>query len=345
MSASQVPGSRPEPVNVVVTGAAGQIGYSLMFRLVAGATTGEIWGERQVNIRMLETPAGAEKAQGCVLELQDCAFPLLGEVTVHTDPMEAFKDADAAFLVGAKPRAAGEERADLLAANGSIFGPQGTAIGTVASPDIKVIVVGNPANTNAAIAAAAAKQANPAISERQFTALTRLDHNRALAQMAEALQVPVSSLQRMTIWGNHSTTQFPDIAELLVDGEAGVVETRVDAQWVSDTFIPRVANRGAEIIEVRGSSSAASAANAAIHHMRDWVQGTTGDDWVSVALPSSGEYGVPEGLVCSFPCRSVNGQWEVVEGLELSEQQRERIQASVAELQAEWDTVQQLGLV
>lgn len=323
------------PVTVTVTGAAGQIGYSLLFRLA----TGEVFGQRKVNLRLLETEEGAKVAKGVAMELADCAFPLLGEVTISTDPAEGFKGANAAFLVGAKPRQKGEERSDLLQANGKIFAPQGKAIGEVAADGIRVLVVGNPANTNAAIVAAHAQGVAP----QQITALTRLDHNRALAQIAEKLDVAVTDLTNMTVWGNHSATQFPDVTELKVKGEpAG---DKLDDQWVNDEFIPRVAKRGAEIIEVRGRSSVASAASAACDHMRTWINGTAGNDWVSVALPSDGSYGVPEGLVSSFPCRSVDGQWEIVQGLELSDDQRDRINNSVAELQEELDAVKSAGLV
>lgn len=331
------PGNRQ---TVAVTGAAGQIAYSLLFRLAAG----EVYGpDTVVDLRLLEIPAAVTAAQGVALELQDCAFPLLGDVTVTDDAAVAFRGADAAFLVGAKPRGKGAERSELLADNGGIFGPQGRALADHAAPGVRVLVVGNPANTNAAIAAASG-----GLAPGQVTALTRLDHNRAVAQVAAKLGVPVTGLARMTVWGNHSTTQFPDITEL-VDAATGAPLADalggVDGAWSTGEFIPRVANRGAEIIGVRGSSSAASAANAAVDHMRDWVQGTPDGDWVSVALASDGSYGVPEGLVSSFPCRSVDGAWQIVQGLELSAEQRSRIDASVAELSEEWATVQQLGLL
>lgn len=324
-----------DPITVTITGAGGQIGYSLLFRIAAGAA----FGERPVNLRLLETSAGAQTARGVAMELADCAFPLLRSVTITSDVREGFAGCDAAFLVGAKPRQEGEERADLLAANGAIFGPQGQALNEVASTDVRVLVVGNPANTNAGIVRAHA----PNIPANHITALTRLDHNRALAQVAEKISVPVDSLTRMTVWGNHSASQFPDVTELRASGQP--VAAQLDSAWVSDEFIPRVAKRGAEIIQVRGRSSAASAASAAIDHMRDWFAGTPEGDWVSVALPSDGSYGVPEGLISSFPCRSVDGEWEIVGGLEISEEQRARIDVSVAELQDEWAAVQSAGLV
>lgn len=323
------------PITVTVTGAAGQIGYSLLFRLA----TGEVFGQRKVNLRLLETEEGAKTAEGVAMELADCAFPLLANVDISTDPAAGFKGANAAFLVGAKPRQKGEERSDLLAANGKIFAPQGKAIGEVAADDVRVLVVGNPANTNAGIVAAHAQGVDP----KHVTALTRLDHNRALAQVADKLQVSVTDLTNMTVWGNHSATQFPDVAELKINGE--LAASKLDAAWINDEFIPRVAKRGAEIIEVRGRSSAASAASAACDHMRTWLAGTAENDWVSVALPSDGSYGVPEGLVSSFPCRSKNGEWEIVQGLELGDEQRQRLNKTVAELQDEWDAVKAAGLV
>lgn len=322
-------------VTVTVTGAGGQIGYSLLFRIAKG----EVFGDRVVNLRLLETESGVQAARGVALELSDCAYPLLGEVTITSDINEGFKGANAVFLVGAKPRQKGEERADLLAANGKIFGPQGKAIAEHAADDVRVIVVGNPANTNAAIVAAHAKGLDP----RRVTALTRLDHNRGLAQVAEKLDVAVRDLKKMIVWGNHSATQFPDVAELTLNGEK--IADKLDESWVDEEFIPRVAKRGAEIIEVRGRSSAASAANGALDHMRDWVNGTPEGDWVSVALPSDGSYGIPEGLVFSFPCRSVNGEWEIVQGLEISPAQQERIDANVKELQEEKAAVEAAGLL
>ncbi|MBC2681086.1 malate dehydrogenase [Corynebacterium sp. 4HC-13] len=333
--AVDTPAGEQQPVNVAVTGAAGQIGYSLLWRLV----NGEVFGARRVNLRLLEVGPGLKAAKGVAMELMDSAFPLLSDITITDDPMVGFKDAHSVFLVGAKPRQAGQERADLLAANGGIFGPQGKALNEVASRDVRVLVVGNPANTNAAILAANA----PDIDPRQITAMTRLDHNRALGQLAQKLDVPVTSLSRMTVWGNHSASQFPDVSELLVDGKPAA--DQLDKNWLTDEFIPRVAKRGAEIIEVRGHSSAASAASCAIDHMRDWFNGIPEGDWVSVARPSDGSYGVPEGIVSSFPCRLVDGQWEIVQGLAIDEFQRERIDATVAELVEEFDTVKELGLL
>lgn len=322
------------PVTVTVTGAAGQIAYSLLFRIAAG----NVFGDRRVNLRLLEIPAGRRAAEGVAMELSDAALPHLGEIVVTDDAAEGFAGADAAFLVGAKPRGKGEERSDLLIGNGGIFGPQGRAIAENAAPGVKVLVVGNPANTNAAILAAHA-----GLPRGQVTAMTRLDHNRGLSQIGQKLDVAPARLSRMTVWGNHSSTQFPDVAELQLDGSP--VADQLDDAWVAGEFIPRVANRGAEIIEVRGSSSAASAASAAVDHMRDWVAGTPEGDWTSVALESDGSYGVPEGVVCSFPCRSVDGRWEIVQGLELSDDQQERLTATVEELQAEWKTVKDAGMV
>ncbi|MEY8567114.1 malate dehydrogenase [Corynebacteriaceae bacterium 7-707] len=322
------------PVTVTVTGAAGQIAYSLLFRIAAG----DAFGDRPVALRLLEIPDARRAAEGVAMELSDSAFPLVHSITVTDDQDEGFAGADAVFLVGAKPRGKGEERSDLLIGNGRIFGPQGRAIARNASPDVRVLVVGNPANTNAAIL-----DAHAGLGAGQVTAMTRLDHNRALAQLADRLGVRTTQLTNMTVWGNHSPTQFPDVAELRLDGEP--VADSLDRSWVDDEFIPRVAKRGGEIIEVRGSSSAASAASSAVDHMRDWVRGTPEGDWVSVALRSDGSYGVPEGLFASFPCRSVDGTWEIVQGLELDERQRERIRTSVEELESERDTVRDAGML
>ena len=326
------------PVTVTVTGAAGQIAYSLLFRIAAG----NVFGDRRVNLRLLEIPAGRRAAEGVAMELSDAALPHLGEIVVTDDAAEGFAGADAAFLVGAKPRGKGEERSDLLIGNGGIFGPQGRAIAENAAPGVKVLVVGNPANTNAAILAAHA-----GLPRGQVTAMTRLDHNRGLSQIGQKLDVAPARLSRMTVWGNHSTTQFPDITELVDDTGRPLAEDLggPEGTWNTDEFIPRVAKRGAEIISVRGSSSAASAASAAVDHMRDWVAGTPEGDWTSVALESDGSYGVPEGVVCSFPCRSVDGRWEIVQGLELSDDQQERLTATVEELQTEWETVKDAGMV
>lgn len=323
-----------DPITVTVTGAAGQIAYSLLFRIAAG----EVFGDRTVNLRLLEIPAATQAAEGVAMELTDSALPWVGEIVVTDDPVEGFKDADAVFLVGAKPRGKGEERSDLLVGNGGIFGPQGDAIGAHASPEVKVLVVGNPANTNAAIL-----NAHAGLPRGQVTAMTRLDHNRALGQVAQKLRVATGRLGQMTVWGNHSSTQFPDVTELQLDGAP--VADQLDTAWLEDEFIPRVANRGAEIIEVRGSSSAASAASAAVDHMRDWMAGTPDGKWVSVALESDGSYGVPEGLVFSFPCRSADGRWEIVQGLEITDRQRERIDNTAEELQSELGTVKKAGVL
>jgi len=319
---------------VTITGAAGTIGYALAFRVAAGDMLG---ADEPVRLRLLEIPAAVAATEGVAMELADGAYPLLRDVDVTDDPAVAFDGAHVALLVGARPRSAGMERADLLAANAGIFGPQGAAIAAHADPSVRALVVGNPANTNAAIAAAAAD----GVPAERFTAMTRLDHNRALARLAEHLGEPVGDLTRVTIWGNHSSTQVPDPSSVLVRGEP----VALDPAWVSDVFIPAVAGRGAAIIAARGASSAASAASAAIDHVRDWVRGTPDGDWVSVALPSRGEYGVPEGIVCSFPAVSRDGRWEVVEGLTRSEDVRSRMHATVAELVAERDAVRELGLL
>lgn len=322
------------PVTVTVTGAAGQIAYSLLFRVAAG----DAFGDRPVALRLLEIPDARRAAEGVAMELSDSAFPLVDSITVTDDPEEGFAGADAVFLVGAKPRGKGEERSDLLIGNGKIFGPQGQAIARNASPDVRVLVVGNPANTNAAIL-----DAHAGLSAGQVTAMTRLDHNRALAQLAEKLGTSTTRLTNMTVWGNHSSTQFPDIAELRMDGDP--VAESLERTWVDEEFIPRVAQRGSEIIDVRGSSSAASAASSAVDHMHDWFHGTPEGDWVSVAMRSDGSYGIPEGLFASFPCRSVNGTWEIVQGLELDERQQQRIRATADELSSELNTVREAGML
>ena len=325
------------PKRVAVTGAAGQIGYSLLFRIAAGEMLGP---DQPVILQMLEIPPAMDALQGVVMELEDCAFPLLAGMVTTTDPREAFADADIALLVGAMPRKEGMQRSDLLEANGGIFKPQGEALSEVASRDVKVLVVGNPANTNALIALNNAKDLDP----RQFTAMTRLDHNRALSQLAKKTGVPVSEIRKMTIWGNHSSTQYPDLFHCEIGGRSAY-EVVGDHTWVEEEFIPTVAERGAAIIRARGASSAASAANAAIDHVRDWVLGTPEGDWVSMAVPSDGSYGVPEGLVSSFPCACRDGEWQIVQDLEIDEWSRQRIDASVAELEAERNTVRELGLI
>ena len=329
--------SAPTPVTVTVTGAAGQIGYAALFRIAAGAMLGH---DTPVVLRLLELPASVRAAEGVVMELDDGAFPLLAATEIYDDPVKAFDGVDVALLVGARPRSKGMERADLLSANAEIFATAGTALNEGAAGDVRVLVVGNPANTNALVASAHA----PDIPRDRFTALTRLDHNRAVAALARHARVPVTEVTRMTIWGNHSPTQYPDIFHAHVAGRSGA-DYAADTRWLTDDFIPTVARRGTAIIEARGSSSAASAANGAIDHIDDWVHGTPSDDWTSVALPSPGVYGVDEGLVCSLPCRSVNGRWEIVEGLDVNEFSRARIDASVAELRAERAAVASLGLL
>ena len=325
---------------ITITGAGGQIGYALLFRIAAGDLLGP---DEKVRLRLLEIPQGLGAAEGAARELQGGAFGLLEHVEVTDDAAVGFDGCDLALLVGARPRGPGMERADLLAANGGIFGPQGAAIAANAAAGVRVTVVGNPANTNALIAAAAAD----GVPAERFTALTRLDENRARAQLAHTLGAPVHTVRRVLIWGNHSATQFPDISHATVGGRpvAEALEQIVGdvPAWLDQTFIPRVAKRGAEIIEVRGSSSVASAASATIDHVRDWVQGT--DDWTSAGVVSHGEYGVPEGLISSFPVRSVDGEWQIVDGLEVSDWARTRIDASVAELLQERETVQALGLL
>ncbi|ARJ06306.1 malate dehydrogenase [Cnuibacter physcomitrellae] len=323
------------PVTVTVTGAGGQIGYALLFRIAAGDMLG---ASTPVRLRLLEVPQGLASAEGAALELQDGAFPLLESLEVTDSPERAFDVTNIALLVGSRPRTAGMERADLLAANGGIFGPQGAALNAHAADDVRVLVVGNPANTNALIA----QQNAPDIPADRFTALTRLDHNRALAQLAAKLEVPVSSVRDVTIWGNHSTTQYPDVFHALA--EERPVRDLVDEAWLAEEFIPRVAGRGAEIIDARGSSSAASAASAAIDHVRDWVHGTR-NGWTSVALPSTGAYGVPEGIVSSFPVHSIDGRWVVVEGLDVNAFSRRRIDLSVDELLEERAAVAARGLL
>jgi len=320
---------------IAVTGAAGQIGYALLFRLAAGA----VYGDEPVRLRLLEIPPALPALEGVVMELDDCAFNTLAAVDITDDPRTAFDGADAALLVGARPRAKGMERADLLEANGAIFSAQGKALGEVAGSDIRVVVTGNPANTNALIASAHA----PDIPAARFTALTRLDHNRALAQLAARAEVPVSTIEHLAIWGNHSASQYPDATRATADGRR-VLDIIDDEAWVREDFIPTVAQRGAAIIAARGSSSAASAANATIEHLRDWVHGTSGQ-WVSMAVPSNGEYGVPEGLISSFPCTVDGGEHRIVEGLEIDAFSRERIDASVRELAEEREATRALGLL
>jgi malate dehydrogenase len=325
------------PVNVAVTGAAGQIGYALLFRVASGQMLGE---DVQVNLRLLEIPDALEAAEGTAMELVDCAFPLLREIDITADPKEAFDGCNVALLVGARPRGKGMERSDLLEANGGIFKPQGEAINEGAADDIRVLVVGNPANTNCLIANANA----PDVPAERFSAMMRLDHNRALAQLASKLEVPVSEITKMSVWGNHSPTQYPDLVHAEVGGRSAW-DAVDDEQWIGDEFIPTVAKRGAAIIDARGASSAASAASAAVDHVRDWVRGTPDGDWVSMAVPSDGSYGVAEGLVSGFPCTCSGGEWSIVEGLEIDDFSRQRIDTSVAELTEERDAVEGLGLL
>ncbi len=321
------------PVNVTVTGAAGQIGYALLFRIVSGQLLGP---DVPVRLRLLEITPALKAAEGTAMELNDGAFPLLAGIDITDDLKTAFDGANVALLVGARPRTAGMERGDLLQANGGIFGPQGKAINEHAASDIKVLVVGNPANTNALIA----QHSAPDVPASRFTAMTRLDHNRALSQLGAKLEVPVSRIEHMTIWGNHSATQYPDLYNTLVNGRSAAEQ--VDEEWLTGTFIPTVAKRGAAIIEARGASSAASAASAAIDHVHDWVNGT---DWTSAAVVSDGSYGVAEGLISSFPVRSVNGEWEIIQGVPVNDFSRGKIDASVAELAGERDAVRELGLI
>jgi malate dehydrogenase len=321
------------PVTVTVTGAAGQIGYALLFRIASGQLLGP---DVRVRLRLLEITPALKAAEGTAMELDDCAFPLLAGTDITDNLKAAFDGANIALLVGARPRTAGMERGDLLAANGKIFGPQGKAINDHAASDIKVLVVGNPANTNALIA----RQHAPDVPAGRFTAMTRLDHNRAVSQLAAKLSVPVTAIEHMTIWGNHSATQYPDLFTTQVNGRAAA--DQVDEAWLTGTFIPAVASRGAAIIQARGASSAASAASAAIDHVHDWVHGTA---WTSAAVVSDGSYGVPEGLISSFPCRAADGAWEIIQGLPINDFSRARIDASVAELTAEHGAVRTLNLI
>ncbi|MEI7971205.1 MAG: malate dehydrogenase [Actinomycetota bacterium] len=325
------------PVRIAITGAAGQIGYSLLFRIASGAMLGP---DTPIILQLLEVTPALGTLGGVKMELDDCAFGPLVDVICTDDANVAFGDADIAMLVGAMPRKDGMERSDLLSANGGIFKPQGQAISANAKKNVKVLVVGNPANTNSLIAMHNA----PNIDPRQFTAMTRLDHNRAVSQLAQKVGRPVSAIKKMTIWGNHSTTQYPDLFHAEVDGK-NAAQLINDQQWIEDMYIPTVAKRGAAVIKARGSSSAASAANAALEHVRSWVQGTPAGDWVSMAVPSDGSYGVPEGLISSFPCTCVNGEYKIVQGLDIDAFSRARIDASVAELGEERDAVRQLGLI
>jgi malate dehydrogenase len=325
------------PVKVTVTGAAGQIGYAILFRIASGQMLGE---ETEVHLSLLEIRDAVKAAEGTAMELDDCAFPLVAGIDIQDDPAPAFDGCNVALLVGARPRGPGMERSDLLEANGGIFKPQGEAINAGAADDVRVLVVGNPANTNCLIAMANA----PDVPNERFTAMVRLDHNRAIAQLAKRTGAKVSEITNMTIWGNHSTTQYPDLVNAKVRGDSAW-EAVGDEGWIAEEFIPTVAKRGAAIIDARGASSAASAANAAIDHVRDWVHGTRQDDWVSMAVPADGSYGVREGVISGFPCRCANGEYTIVEGLEINDFSRERIDRSVDELHSERDAVAELGLV
>ncbi len=325
------------PVRVAVTGAAGQIGYSILFRIASGQMLG---GDTEVELRLLEIPQAVKAAEGTAMELDDCAFPLLAGIEITDDPNVAFDGVNVALLVGARPRGKGMERGDLLQANGGIFKPQGEALNAHAASDVKILVVGNPANTNALIAMSNA----PDVPRERFTSMMRLDHNRAIAQVAAKAGVKVADVTNISVWGNHSATQYPDIFHAKVAGRAAA-EVLDDRSWLTDDFIPTVQKRGAAIIDARGASSAASAANAAIEHVHDWVLGTPDGDWVSMGVPSDGSYGVPDGLISGFPCKCSGGVYEIVQGLELDELSRARVDASVAELDDERKAVADLGLI
>ena len=325
------------PVKVTVTGAAGQIGYALLFRIASGQMLGP---ETPVELSLLEIPDAVKAAEGTAMELEDCAFPLLRKIDIFDEPRAAFDGCNVGLLVGARPRGPGMERADLLEANGGIFKPQGEAIAAGAADDVRVLVVGNPANTNCLIALSNAD----GVPRERFTAMMRLDHNRAIAQLANKLGKPIPEVTNMTVWGNHSTTQYPDLVNAKVGGSSAW-DAVDDEAWIADEFIPRVAKRGAAIIDARGASSAASAANAAIDHVHDWVLGTPDGDWVSMGVPTDGSYGVEEGIVAGLPCRCEGGEWSVVEGLDVPDFSRSRIDASAEELKAERDAVAELGLV
>ncbi len=320
-------------LNVAITGAAGQIGYALAFRVASGALFGP---DQPVNLHLLEITPALPQLQGVLMELSDCAFPTLQKIVATDDAKVAFRDCHAALLVGARPRGPGMERKDLLLANAQIFSAQGKALNEAADRNVKVLVVGNPANTNALIARANAKDLNP----RNFTAMTRLDHNRALSQLAEKTGTHVNSIQRMIIWGNHSATQYPDVSHALVSGKPA--KSLVDQAWLESTFIPVVQQRGAAIIKARGASSAASAASAAIDHVRDWFRGSATGDWLSMAVPSDGSYGIPEGVIYSYPVTTKNGDYQIVPGLSIDEFSRKRMDATLAELREERDGVKEL---
>jgi malate dehydrogenase len=325
------------PVRVAVTGAAGQIGYALLFRIASGQMLGP---DTEVQLRLLEIPQAVKAAEGTAMELDDCAFPLLAGIEITDDPNVAFDGVNVALLVGARPRTKGMERGDLLEANGGIFKPQGAALNAHAAADLKVLVVGNPANTNCLIASSHA----PDIPKERFTAMMRLDHNRAVAQLAAKAGARVADVSGMSVWGNHSATQYPDITHAKVNGNPAP-QAVGDQGWVQDEFIPTVQKRGAAIIEARGASSAASAANAAIEHVHDWVKGTPPGDWVSMAVPADGSYGIAEGVFAGHPCTCADGKWSIVQGLEIDDFSRGRIDASIKELQEERQAVRELGLI
>jgi malate dehydrogenase len=322
-----------QPVRVAITGAAGNIGYAIAFRIAAGEMLG---ADRPVILQLIEIEPALAALRGVVMELEDCAFPTLHGVVATADLREGFAAADYCLLVGARPRGPGMERKDLLAANGQIFGPQGKAINDHAAPDVKVLVVGNPANTNALIAASSARDRD----SRQFTAMTRLDHNRALSQLQARTGKHTTTVRRMTIWGNHSATQYPDVAHCTIDGRPA--RQLVDEAWYRDTFIPTVQQRGAAIIKARGASSAASAASAAIDHLRDWAHGTPEGDWVSMAVPSDGSYGIAPGVVYSYPCTCKGGRWEIVQGLAIDDFSRQKMDATDRELREERAAIEEL---
>jgi malate dehydrogenase len=330
------------PVRVAVTGAAGQIGYAILFRIASGEMLGK---DTEVELRLLEIPAAVKAAEGTAMELEDCAFPLLAGVEITDDPNVAFAGVNMALLVGARPRTKGMERGDLLEANGGIFKPQGAALNAHAASDVKILVVGNPANTNCLIARSHA----PDIPVERFTAMMRLDHNRAVGQVAAKTGARVGDVKQVSVWGNHSATQYPDLTQAIIESPTHPARPAKDAiadqSWIEDTFIPKVQKRGAAIIEARGASSAASAANAAIEHVHDWVLGTPEDDWVSMGIAADGSYGIPEGIVAGHPCRCSGGEWSIVQDLEIDEFSRARIDASVKELQEERAAVQELGLI
>ena len=325
------------PVKVTVTGAAGQIGYALLFRVASGQMLGE---DTEIELRLLEIPDAVKAAEGTAMELDDCAFPLLRGIEITDDPKAAFEGCNVGLLVGARPRGKGMERADLLEANGGIFKPQGEAINAGADDDVRILVVGNPANTNCLIAMSNA----PDVPRERFNAMMRLDHNRAIAQLAKKLGAPVTEVTNMTVWGNHSPSIYPDLVNAKVRGESAW-DAVGDETWIAEEFIPTVGKRGAAIIEARGASSAASAASAAIDHVHDWVLGTPQGSWASMAVPTDGSYGIEEGIVCGMPCACTDGDYTVVEGLEITDFSQERIDATVAELREERDAVAEMGLV